>query len=157
MSIFIATGSNIGDPIANLLFAKKKLQEHLSLIAESRVYLSPPVDFLDQPDFHNQVLEFSSVGAARPLDLLQILLKIEIEMGRKRKIPKGPRLIDIDILFYDFLEIQSLDLEIPHPRLFNRSFVVLPLRELPGFEDLSLRFNFPTTFPSTAVPLTTNI
>ncbi len=157
MSIFIATGSNIGDPIANLLLAKKKLQEHLTLIAESRIYLSSPVDFLDQPDFHNQVLEFSSDGAARPLDLLQILLQIEIDMGRERKVPKGPRLIDIDILFYGFLETQSPDLEIPHPRLFDRSFVVLPLRELPGFKKLSQRFSFPTTFPSTAVPLSTNI
>jgi 2-amino-4-hydroxy-6-hydroxymethyldihydropteridine diphosphokinase len=74
-------------------------------------------------------------------------------LGRKRDIPKGPRIIDLDILFINDLKIQTDLVNIPHPRLFERSFVVLPLSELPGFSDLKEHFSFPSEFSNDASPI----
>lgn len=152
MSLFIATGSNIGDRKKNLNEAKNILSSHLDFIAESRTYESAAVDYLDQPDFYNQVLEFKT-PPINPIDCMNLLLEIEKQMGRNRSIPKGPRLIDLDIIFWDDLIIKSENLEIPHPRLFTRSFVVLPLSELPGFNLLQQKFSFTFSFPNSSTPL----
>ncbi len=151
-SFFVATGTNLGDRIHNLNSAKFNLQQHFELIAESRIYESPAVDYLDQPDFYNQVLEFR-VPKLDPEEVMALLLKIEAEMGRNRLIPKGPRLIDLDILFWGDKKIQTKTLIIPHPRLFERSFVVLPLSELPGFSELKKSFKFKLQFDNSAHPL----
>jgi len=152
MSLFIATGSNQGDRRKNLLTAIDNLSKIFHLIAASRIYESPAVDFLNQPDFYNQVLEFK-VPTSSPSAVMTILLEIEKEMGRNREIPKGPRIIDLDILFWDLEEITTDNVIIPHPRLFERSFVVLPLSELPGFLQLKKKFSFPPQFDNTATPL----
>ncbi len=144
-SFFIATGSNLGDRLLNLNEAKSHLQKHFSLISESRVYDSAAVDYVDQPNFYNQVLEFE-LTSDNPETVMAFLLSIEKIMGRNRIIPKGPRLIDIDILFWGLEKIKTPNLEIPHPRLFERSFVVLPLSELPGFKILESHFNFNFSF-----------
>ena len=151
-SFFVATGSNIGDRSLNLFLAKEALEKKFKLIAFSRIYESPAVDYLNQPDFYNQVLEFSlpSYSADQTMSLL---LNIEKELGRNRIIPKGPRLIDLDILFWGLTEIQSPTLTIPHPRLFQRSFVVLPLSELPGFQILKANYKFDFTFDNHAKAL----
>lgn len=151
-SFFIATGTNMGDRRQNLEEAKTILQNEFHLIAESRIYESPAVDYLSQPDFYNQVLEFSipSISAEKTMERL---LEIEKEMGRNRTVPKGPRVIDLDILFWSDSQIQTESLIIPHPRLFERSFVVLPLSELPGFKDLQKQFHFKFTFANKAFPL----
>lgn len=151
-SFFVATGTNLGNRAANLLEAKNLLERHFELIAESRLYESPAVDYLNQPDFYNQVLEFR-LPTRSAIEVMQILLELEKDMGRNRDIPKGPRIIDLDILFWGENKIESEILIIPHPRLFERSFVVLPLSELPGFKQLEQVFNFKFTFTNKALPL----
>ena len=148
-SLFIATGSNLGNREQNLSIAKTELQRHFKLIAESRIYESPAVDYLNQPDFYNQVLEFS-LPQANTESIMALLLQIENKMGRDRIIPKGPRRIDLDILFCGELIINTDNLQIPHPRLFERSFVVLPLSELPGFKLLNEKFKFKIIFNNQA-------
>jgi 2-amino-4-hydroxy-6-hydroxymethyldihydropteridine diphosphokinase len=149
MSVFIATGTNLGDRKQNLDQARAFLCTHFKPIAASRIYESPAVDYLNQPDFYNQVLEFETPQKS-PLEIMRLLLKIELEMGRNRQIPKGPRLIDLDLLFCGTQKIDDPDLILPHPRLFERSFVVLPLSELPGFINLQKSFCFSFSFDNTA-------
>jgi 2-amino-4-hydroxy-6-hydroxymethyldihydropteridine diphosphokinase len=152
MSLFIATGTNLGDRALNLKSARDELKKYFAFIAESRIYESPAVDYLNQPDFYNQVLEFQ-IPSMTPDEVMSLLLKIEKEMGRNREIPKGPRVIDLDILFWGNETIQSDILTVPHPRLFERSFVVLPIAELPGFNELKKHFSFKFQFDNTATPL----
>jgi 2-amino-4-hydroxy-6-hydroxymethyldihydropteridine diphosphokinase len=152
MSIFIATGSNLGNRQNNLQDAKNLLNVYLEFIAESRVYESSAIDFENQPDFYNQVLEYR-IPHMQPDACMKLLLEIEQKLGRIRDIPKGPRIIDIDLLFWDDLVIHSDLLQLPHPRLFSRSFVILPLSELPGFASLQEKFSFTFSFPNSATPL----
>ena len=153
MSLFIATGTNLGDRKHQLDLAKNHLQNYFELIAESRIYESPAVDYLNQPDFYNQVLEYKIPANIKPLECMHLLLKIEAEMGRQRSVAKGPRLIDLDILFWDDLKMESDELSLPHPRAFERSFVILPLSELPGYKILQTKFSFPTSFTNSATPV----
>lgn len=152
MSLFIATGSNLDDRKQQLERAKLELSRLFEFIAESRIYESPAVDYLNQPDFYNQVLEFQ-LPKFSPSEVMSMLLKIEQNLGRNREIPKGPRNIDLDILFWGFDKVNLPNLIIPHPSLFERSFVVLPLSELPGFKDLNNRFSFNFSFNNTASPI----
>lgn len=152
MSLVISTGSNLGDREINLEQAKQCLTEHFNLMAESALYISPAVDYTDQPDFYNQVLEFK-IPPLSTGDVMETLLKIEDGMGRIRRILKGPRLIDLDLLFWGDEKIKTRNLTIPHPRLFERSFVILPLRELPCFSRLEKSFFFPDTFDNQAFVL----
>lgn len=152
MSLFIATGTNLGNKKQNLIDAKNELLKYFELIAESRIYHSKAVDYTNQDDFFNQVIEFKTPNLT-PDEIMNILLNTEIILGRKRDIPKGPRIIDLDILFIDDLKIQTKLVNIPHPRLFERSFVVLPLSELPGFNTLKKHFAFPLEFSNSASPI----
>jgi 2-amino-4-hydroxy-6-hydroxymethyldihydropteridine diphosphokinase len=152
MSLFIATGSNIGDRKSNLNEAKIRLSKKLIFIAESKIYESLAVGYLNQPDFYNQVLEFK-ISDNLPVTIMDFLLETEILMGRNRIIPKGPRIIDLDMIFWGDLKIQSDKLMLPHPRLFERSFVVLPLSELPGFKTLQKTYLFNFTFENCANPI----
>ncbi len=152
MSLIISLGTNIGNRFENLRLAKKLLSKNLVLLNESRIYSSPAVDYLDQPEFLNQVLCFE-IPNSLPQECLELVLSIESKMGRVRHIPKGPRVIDIDILFWGNETLNSPNLEIPHPRLFQRSFIVLPLKELPIFQTLSSNFKFPSKFCNEAFPL----
>lgn len=152
MSLFIATGSNLGEKISHLDEACSILSKEFQFISKSRIYESPAVDYFDQPDFYNQVLEFK-IPDMDPVTVMKKLLEIEKYMGRSRLILKGPRVIDLDILFWDHLQISTPDLTVPHPRLFERSFVVLPLSELPGFKKLQEKFIFNFTFDNTAKPI----
>jgi 2-amino-4-hydroxy-6-hydroxymethyldihydropteridine diphosphokinase len=152
MALIIATGSNLGNPKSNLYFAKKKLSDIFKLRAQSQVFWSEPVDFEDQPAFYNQVLEFETPHFG-PLEVLQKLETIEKDMGKNIIIPKGPRLIDLDLLFYGFERINSQRLTIPHPRLFERSFVVLPLKQLPFYRELKDHFDFPHAFKKCSLPV----
>lgn len=151
-SFFIATGTNLGDRKKYLDDAKAILKKEFTFIAESRIYESPAVDYLNQPDFYNQVLEFK-LPITAPEVVMKRLLEIEKEMGRNRDVPKGPRIIDLDILFWSDKKIESETLIVPHPRLFERSFVVLPLSELPGFKELQKHFEFKFAFTNKALPL----
>ena len=150
MSLIISTGSNIGDRLNHLKQAKKKLCSKLELIQESNVYCSRALDYLEQPDFLNQVLEFKLPKNKAPHEILHTALSIEKTMGRVRTIDKGPRTIDIDLLFWGKETIVNSSLQIPHPRLFDRSFIVLPLMELPFFQSLKSSFTFKTAFENEA-------
>jgi 2-amino-4-hydroxy-6-hydroxymethyldihydropteridine diphosphokinase len=151
VSLILATGANIGEPILQLREACTILSTHFNLRAQSRIYCSKAQDYCDQPDFFNQVLEFELPSSSAP-EILRIVLETEKLLGRQRDIPRGPRLIDIDILFYATEKFNNHELEIPHPRLWHRSFVVKPLRELPYFDILKHHFNFPETFIEDALP-----
>jgi 2-amino-4-hydroxy-6-hydroxymethyldihydropteridine diphosphokinase len=98
------------------------------VLRESSIWETEPRDMLDQPWFLNQVIEVES--DLLPRQLFQRIQRVEREMGRQRRIPKGPRLIDIDILLYGNAVVKTDDLEIPHPRLADRRFVLEPLAEL---------------------------
>ena len=152
MSLIIATGSNLGDRGDNLWRAQQLLSERFDFIAASRIYRSSAVDYLGQPEFYNQVLEFRP-PLTPPDEVMSILLQIEDEMGRVRNIPKGPRVIDLDILFIGPAPYSGTLVEIPHPRLFSRSFVVCPLRELPYFSILREYYCFDDSFSNTATPI----
>lgn len=151
MALIVGLGSNLGNKVENLEKAEAHLRQYFDLVAKSRLYLSPPVDYLDQPDFVNQVMEFQCPELT-PEKIMEILLKIENEMGRQRSIPKGPRIIDLDLLFLGQETHKGSNVEVPHPRLFERNFVVLPLMELPYYSVLKNVFPFPS-FHSTLTTL----
>lgn len=126
--LFIALGTNLGDRVANLAEARRRLAEHLPLVKYSHLYETPPWGITDQPAFYNQVIETSS--DADPLDLLHLVKRIEVEMGRVPGLRYGPRLIDIDLLVYGERVLNTPELTLPHPRLFERAFVLVPFTEI---------------------------
>ena len=152
MSLVISLGSNVGDRLQNITDAKNKIGSKFQLLEESRVYTSEAVDYSDQPDFLNQVIVFEKPEMP-PRECINLLLSIENELGRIRDIPKGPRTIDIDILFWELESFDYPNLQVPHPRLFQRSFIVLPLMELKVFKTLSNKFAFSESFCNEAFPL----
>jgi 2-amino-4-hydroxy-6-hydroxymethyldihydropteridine diphosphokinase len=152
MSLIISTGTNLGNRLKNLEDAKQQLSIRFELIEESRIYSSKAVDYLDQPDFLNQILAFKTPQST-PMETIEIILELEAQLGRKREIARGPRNIDIDILFWNFETIDCPQLQVPHPRLFERSFIVLPLKEMSIFKTLGKEYEFPLTFTNSAEPL----
>jgi 2-amino-4-hydroxy-6-hydroxymethyldihydropteridine diphosphokinase len=152
MSLVIATGSNIGNSLESLALAKSKLCEHFNLLATSSVYQSAAVDYESQPDFFNQVLEFS-LPELEAQKVMEILLEIELSMGRTRDIFRGPRTIDLDIIFWGTQLIHTETLVVPHPRWQERSFVVRPLKELPFFKTIEKCFTIPESFKVEAFPI----
>jgi len=129
VTIYLALGSNIGDREANLREAIRLLGESAIRIARiSSIYETEPVDYLDQAWFLNAVLEAQTdLPAAQ---LLSTLRNIESQMGSKKAFAKGPRLIDLDILLYGNDTIATPDLQVPHPRMLLRNFVLVPLAEI---------------------------
>lgn len=128
-TVFIALGSNLGDRRANLRSALKRMQSaELRLTRVSSLYETAPQGFTAQPWFLNQVAQAETV--LTPRQLLARLVRIEREMGRRRGIPNGPRLIDLDILLYGNRVIRATGLRIPHPRMAERRFVLEPLAEI---------------------------
>jgi 2-amino-4-hydroxy-6-hydroxymethyldihydropteridine diphosphokinase len=97
-------------------------------IFQSSVYETQPWGYSEQPDFYNQVVQAET--HLNPVDLLTYLKKLEITLGRIETFRYGPRLIDLDLLFYDELIINSPELTIPHPRISERAFVLVPLAEI---------------------------
>ncbi|MGH9559169.1 MAG: 2-amino-4-hydroxy-6-hydroxymethyldihydropteridine diphosphokinase [Bryobacteraceae bacterium] len=131
-TVYIGLGSNLGDRRENLKRAMESLaKDDLNVMRESSIYETEPRDIVDQPWFLNQVVEAET--ELMPRQLLARLEKIERGMGRKLGIAKGPRLIDLDILLYGDAVVSTADLEIPHPRMTERRFVLEPLAEIaPG-------------------------
>ena len=126
--VFLALGTNLGDRCANLQAAKRELAPEIEIVRASSIYETPPWGYTDQPDFLNQVIEVRT--HLDPLALLNHLKNIEAEMGRQETFRYGPRLIDLDILFYGQRVINEAELQIPHPRLQSRAFVLVPLCEI---------------------------
>ena len=152
MALVLATGSNLGDRLQHLAEAKHILSQHWKLVAESRVFLSAAVDYEAQPEFANQVLQFALPWES-PENVMDKILLLEREMGRVREVLRGPRTVDIDMLFWGLSLINTPKLRVPHPRWSERSFVVRPLMELPFFHAIEKCFTIPTTFQVEARPL----
>jgi len=126
--IYLALGSNLGDRLAILRAAVAALPPAVNVQAESPVYETPPWGYLDQPAFLNLVLQGTT--ALKPLPLLEDLKRLERTLGREETFHWGPRRIDIDILFYDDLVLETPRLSLPHPGLAERAFVLVPLADL---------------------------
>jgi 2-amino-4-hydroxy-6-hydroxymethyldihydropteridine diphosphokinase len=128
--VYLALGSNLGDRLANLEAALAALPPAVKVLQRSPVYETPPWGITDQPAFLNMVVQ----GKTRlpPLQLLSQLKSLESRLGRLPSIRYGPRLIDIDILFYNNLVLNTPSLTIPHPHLHERAFVLVPLADLAG-------------------------
>jgi 2-amino-4-hydroxy-6-hydroxymethyldihydropteridine diphosphokinase len=128
-TVYLSLGSNLGDRLQNLARAREHLAAAgIGILRASSIYETGPRDVPGQPWFLNQVVEAES--ALLPRQLLSRLQKIEREMGRKRIVAKGPRIIDLDIVFFGESVISMPDLEIPHPRMVERRFVLEPMAEL---------------------------
>lgn len=120
--VFVSLGSNLGDRRANLENARRKIEEleGTSIKDSSAERITEPVDVTDQPEFLNQVLRLAT--SLQPRELLDALLGIESGMGRVRTVRRGPRTIDLDILFYGYLRIDTPVLAVPHPQVWRRPF-----------------------------------
>lgn len=127
-TVYIALGTNLGDRMANFNEAIRALKEVVDVCRTSPVYETPPWGYLDQPMFLNQVLEVET--DLSPQDLHSHTKQIELEVGRTKTFQYGPRIIDLDILFFDDLMIDSESLKIPHPRIEGRGFVLVPMADL---------------------------
>src|SRR5262245_55418739 len=121
--VYLALGSNMGNRAANLKAAIAALPPQMEVRAKSRVYETPPWGYVDQDKFLNQVLKVETY--LKPEQLLKHLKRLEVALGREPTFQNGPRLIDIDILFYDDLIFESSTVTIPHPRLHERGFVLM--------------------------------
>ena len=130
--IFIGLGSNLGDRTAFLAEARERMnQAGIRVVRESSVIETDPVGYADQGRYLNQAVEVDT--QLTPRELLNALLAIETAMGRVRTIKNGPRNIDLDVLIYNQVSLNEPGLELPHPRMMERSFVLEPLRELGYF------------------------
>ncbi len=130
--VHLGLGANLGDRQSNLAQALQHIRARATVEQVSACYETEPVGYLDQPKFLNIACTIST--ELDPQELLAFLKQIEARMGREKTFRDGPRPIDIDILFYDDLVLESGDLVIPHPRLHERAFVLTPLAEIaPNF------------------------
>ena len=127
---FVGLGANLDDPLAGVDQALHELDriECTRLKARSSLFRSPPVGYADQPDFINAVAEVET--CLDPHTLLTRLLDIERAHHRVRTIPNGPRTLDLDLLLYDDTQIATATLTLPHPRMHERAFVLMPLVEI---------------------------
>jgi 2-amino-4-hydroxy-6-hydroxymethyldihydropteridine diphosphokinase len=126
--VLLAMGANIGDPVAQLRQAVEQVGEYLTHQAVSSLYVTEPVGIEDQPEFYNLVL--SGRTRVNVYDLHAGIRGVEDRIGRERSLVNGPRRIDIDLLAYGELLLVSSALTLPHPRLHERSFVLVPLDEI---------------------------
>ena len=129
-TVYLSLGGNLGDPAASMATALRLLDadDNTRVIAVSSLYRTPPWGKLDQPDFLNAAAEISTTLAPRAL--LDLCLEAERKLKRVREERWGPRLIDIDILVFGERIIHETGLEVPHPRMLERAFVLAPLAEI---------------------------
>lgn len=126
---YLLTGGNIGNPLENLGIARSNIEQYCGEILQySDIYRTGAWGVEDQPDFFNQALCIATNQT--PAMLMDTLLSIEASMGRMRTAKMGPRIIDIDILFYNNLIINIPQLQLPHPRLHLRKFVLTPMAQI---------------------------
>jgi 2-amino-4-hydroxy-6-hydroxymethyldihydropteridine diphosphokinase len=127
---YISIGSNLGDRLEYIREAIKMMKQSkdIEICKASSVYETEPKGYKDQPHFLNMALELET--ALEPLNLLELLLNIESQMGRERYQRWGPRNIDLDLLLYDDIILNSDKLTLPHPRMHQRGFVLVPLAEI---------------------------
>jgi 2-amino-4-hydroxy-6-hydroxymethyldihydropteridine diphosphokinase len=127
--VYLSLGSNMGDRAVNIARAIAALSERgIRVTRESALYETEPVEFREQDWFLNSVIEGET--ELEPEKLMKEMLAIERSLGRERRVAKGPRVIDIDVLFYGDEVIHEPGIEIPHPRLSQRRFVLVPFAEI---------------------------
>jgi len=126
--VYLSLGTNLGNRKKNLEAALEEFPPELFILACSPIYQTEPWGYTDQPDFLNQVVLVET--SLLPQELLDYIKAIEHKIGRKPSFRYGPREVDIDILFYGKRIIQDEDLAIPHPRLKDRAFVLVPLADV---------------------------
>lgn len=127
--VYLSLGSNIGDRAQNIARATAELPARgVRVTRESSLYETEPVEFGQQDWFLNAVVEAET--NVDPSELLHTLLAIERSLGRERRVPKGPRIIDIDILLYGDKQVHTPEIDIPHPRMADRRFVLVPFAEM---------------------------
>ncbi len=170
----IGLGSNLGDRSANLLKAISLLvNQGVKVVAISSIYETIPEDYLNQSDFLNMVIIVAGDDLPRPDKLLELCLEIEQQLKRERLIDKGPRTIDLDLLLYDNLVVDSaseltkyysdiqifpIDLVLPHPRMHLRGFVLVPLLEiLPNEQHPKLKVSYKSLLEKLALDLTDKV
>jgi 2-amino-4-hydroxy-6-hydroxymethyldihydropteridine diphosphokinase len=127
-TVYLSLGTNIGDRAANLKEAVASLPPQMTVKKKSNVYETPPWGYTEQDAFLNQVVQVTTYLEPEPL--LKHLKRLEVALGREPTFRYGPRLIDIDILFYDDLVFKSPSLIIPHPNVHERGFVLLPMMDI---------------------------
>lgn len=127
---FIALGSNLQNPASQVQLAFSEIANlpETILIRASSLYRTAPLGYDNQPDFINAVAQIST--CLGPLELLHALLTLETIHGRERPFPNAPRVLDLDLLLYDDATMQTPELILPHPRMHERGFVLLPLSEI---------------------------
>lgn len=149
--VYLSLGSNLGDSKKNLLDAVRELARRgLKIVDISGIYLTEPVGFKEQPEFLNLVLLAET--AMKPEELLMEIAEIEKLLGRVREVHWGPRTIDIDILYFGDLTINTPELVIPHPRISERAFVLAPLQEIDRDKFESLKIKIPAQKISLLTP-----
>lgn len=134
---YIALGANLGDREATLLEAISLLQghPHIIVLRTSNMYETDPVGYVDQPNFVNMAVALSTTLS--PADLLTVMLETELKLGRERKVRWGPRTVDLDLLWVQGRIIDTPLLTLPHPRMLERAFVLVPLADIVPEEDPS--------------------
>ncbi|MGY3717116.1 2-amino-4-hydroxy-6-hydroxymethyldihydropteridine diphosphokinase [Sutcliffiella cohnii] len=138
---YIALGSNIGNREETLLEAIRRIDSHKAIKVRdvSSIYETDPVGYKDQPTFLNMVICVKTDLEAT--ELLSFLQATEQFFGRKREVKWGPRTLDLDILLYNQENIEIKDLIVPHPRMWERGFVLIPLREIADYEHIPKEIN----------------
>ncbi|MDK2794675.1 MAG: 2-amino-4-hydroxy-6-hydroxymethyldihydropteridine diphosphokinase [Caldanaerobacter sp.] len=128
--VYLSLGSNLGDREKYLKEAVKRLKSNKNIVLKklSPIYETKPVGYLEQDNFLNAAILIET--DLTPYELLDVTTSIEAELKRKRTIKWGPRTIDIDILLYDGLILNDEKLTIPHPHMWERAFVLIPLRDI---------------------------
>lgn len=130
VTAYIGLGSNLGDRAGNLLLAVRGLLEASFILQRlSAIYETEPVETESAESFLNMVAEVRVAGIS-PNQMMARMLRIEYLLGRMRQAPKAPRTVDLDLLLFGALHIESEFLTLPHPRLHRRKFVLVPLNEL---------------------------
>ncbi len=137
LEVYMSLGSNIGDRENNLRKAVKMIgsRKDIDVLKVSSIYETEPMYFKDQDYFYNIVLKARVDKKISPFELLEFLKRIESDFGRKKDRKNGPRIIDIDLLYYGNASLNSDFMTIPHPGIKERKFVLIPLNEIsPGFK-----------------------
>lgn len=127
-TVYLGLGSNLGDREGNIAKALRSLAQEMSIEQVSSIYETEPIGYREQPWFLNAVCR--GLTSLDPFSLLHLIKEIEGELGRVTLFPDAPRIIDIDILFYGDEILATEDLTIPHPKITERLFVLVPLAEI---------------------------
>jgi 2-amino-4-hydroxy-6-hydroxymethyldihydropteridine diphosphokinase len=127
-TVYIGLGSNLGDRVANLREAGQRLGAIVKIEKASQLYVAAPLGYVRDDAFVNAVIRGTTT--LKPLELLEMMQAIEAGMGRRSGVQYGPRPIDLDLLFYGSVQMETRKLTIPHPRIAQRAFVLKPLNEI---------------------------